>query len=111
MIPGYLYWCYTEVRAHHIADWLAAVQKVNSRHVTWHQHLCNMTDCDGLFVIILTLLFRPGHNHNNRTMKRVKISQFRVLINMLKPKNSRMILHKNTVFGSQGDTIVYSCLW
>ncbi len=24
MIHGYLYWCYTEVRANHIADWLTA---------------------------------------------------------------------------------------
>ncbi len=23
-------------------------QKVNSRHVTWHQHLCKVTDCDGM---------------------------------------------------------------
>ncbi len=31
-----------------LVGWLVLQQNVNSRHCNWHQHLCNMTHCDGL---------------------------------------------------------------
>ncbi len=48
--------CYTEVCAPHIRALLPGNHKVNSCHVTWHQHLCRVTNYDRLFV----LYYAPG---------------------------------------------------
>ncbi len=41
---------------------------VNSRHVTWHQHLWKVTDCEGLCIL--------GAQHHNRLEKVLLLSSY-----------------------------------